>query len=752
MSGEQNTKLPPQEEEVNNPPGVTMETLSLKSEIGKKAMSQVTTLALGEEYQLEACCGADSLWLFIRRENAGALALRTAYSPGEVLEAEFKSDGKNGGEFQVKSALGNFRITLEMPEPGKALLHCTTALTPDTDLILSYWPRDLFPLDAADDPTGARGEVLAAQRAVNTALLYGRLTEPGFGSFFYLQNLTALNAFFSATGSKPDGVVGGLWPELGYKMPITEGKPLKQGEAIILSDVYLNLTPDSDGDQRTIGKRFLDLLADIYLHLEKPDCPFYDWSRRAEETLRDLKNSPKAIVKQHGYTYLHPYTDSEYPDSMVQLAVLLPILEYAQWRGKPEPFADTLRQAVPNFFDIELKILRRYLASVGSDKDSEESDSWYLYHPLINLARLAREFGDEEAKKLFLESLPASIKIAQHFEYSWPVLYNIRTLEVSKRERKEGEPGQTDVGGIYAHVMLQAYQLTQEALYLEEAKKAIQAMRDMQFETVYQTNVTAYGITACLWIWDITKEQFYLEQSYTLMASYFHNTLLWSSQIGTAKHFMHFMGATCLHDSLYMAAYECFESYTAFYIALDLAENDLPVSARLLLTEFCKYALGRLRYFYPDQLPSEDLATEIRNGHIDSKLAFPLEDLYADGQPAGQVGQEIYGAGAAFALTARAFCRMEKAPFLLYFEYPLRDIQEEEGGIIRFRLHGKDGLTCRIRAIPTTSEPMPSMTLERDGGEVSSSLADEQGHTTGEGHCEFTVEADRKYILRWSAA
>lgn len=50
----------------------------------------------------------------------------------------------------------------------------------------------------------------------------------------------------------------------------------------------------------------------------------------------------------------------------------------------------------------------------------------------------------------------------------------------------------------------------------------------------------------------------------------------------------------------------------------------------------------------PDALPDDALAKDdIRNGHIDRKLSFPLEDLYGDGQPAGQVGQEIYGCGSA---------------------------------------------------------------------------------------------------------
>ena len=89
---------------------------------------------------------------------------------------------------------------------------------------------------------------------------------------------------------------------------------------------------------------------------------------------------------------------------MVQLTVLLPILEYSEWTGKHIPLADELRAGVPGFFDKKLGTLRRYLPTVGDDKDADAVDSWYLYHPLTNLGRLAK-LGDGAAKDLFFNSL-----------------------------------------------------------------------------------------------------------------------------------------------------------------------------------------------------------------------------------------------------------------------------------------------------------------------------------------------------------
>jgi hypothetical protein len=101
---------------------------------------------------------------------------------------------------------------------------------------------------------------------------------------------------------------------------------------------------------------------------------------------------------------------------------------------------------------------------------------------------------------------------------------------------------------------------------------------------------------------------------------------------------------------------ECFESFAAFDEYLAVGGAAVRPALRLLLCEYRRYALERAWLFYPDALPEAVIANNgIRNGRIDRRLSFPLEDLYADEQPAGQVGQEIYGCGGAFIFAARAF-------------------------------------------------------------------------------------------------
>ena len=107
----------------------------------------------------------------------------------------------------------------------------------------------------------------------------------------------------------------------------------------------------------------------------------------------------------------------------------------------------------------KLKTMRRYPPNVGKDKDKNAVDSWYLYHPLLNPGHLATD-GDAKAKRLFTSSLHFAIEAAHHFEYAWPIQSKVTDFSVIVKARNDDGLGQTDVGGLYAHVMLQEPRLS----------------------------------------------------------------------------------------------------------------------------------------------------------------------------------------------------------------------------------------------------------------------------------------------------
>ncbi|RYG45795.1 hypothetical protein EON79_11735, partial [bacterium] len=570
--------------------------LALRAELQGKKTKKIGSVGFGERCA-ELRLGDDSLWAVIQGKKGGGMALRCAWAPGASLELQ----SHEGDEIVLVGSLGVYRVTVEAPKPDAAILHVVTRLTPSADVNVPWWPRDLYALGENSDPAAAKGEIYAAQRGLNTGLVYGQLDHPGEGTFFYLQDLTSLNEFFIQTGTIPDGVVGGEWPELGYCTPAVREAPLKADQEITISDAFLSFSTEKEDSVQTEARLFMEHMAALYPHIQRPEIEFHDWPAVAEATLRDLDESPLATTDDGGYRYVRPYVDAEVPDSMVQITLLNMIREYGKWREQPSPLEDELRGGIYRFFDPEIGAVRRYLNTVQKsepDKDSDEVDSWYLYHPLQGLARLAKA-GDEGAKDLLFNSLDYAIDVARHFKYRWPVQFSLSTKEIITAERKPGEPGQTDAGGIYAYVMLEAYELFGERRYLEEAEAAIRATGDMNFELAYQTNLTSWGASACLRLWKTTGDRFFLDQASVFFASFFHNCSMWESRLGKVAETRTFFGVTCLHDGPYLAPYECYESLCAFHECLALAEEDLSDGVRMLLGEFIRYGLDRGWWFYP---------------------------------------------------------------------------------------------------------------------------------------------------------
>ena len=699
---------------------------------------------------VEVVVGHESVWAVLRRPGRGGFALRSAYLAG-AFSAEWlgPTDGILA-RLRIESAAGVHEVRFANGDGFPGCLRMTVTLTPSRHLLIPFVPRDLYPLDREDDPTLSRGKVKAAQRGLNGGLLYLSIDKPDFGDLLYFQNLTAMNDYYRATDTTPDSAVGGEWPELGYLLPTPPQSasppvsPLKARRRYTLSDAILLFGDGVDGE-RPSAKRFIDWLGRIYLMIDRPTTEFRDWVGRAERTLRDLDKAPEATIRHYGHRYIHPYVAAEYPDSMVQLATVQSIHEWGRWCGQPHPLEEEFAAGLGRFFDKALGTVRRYLPNVGNDKDADAVDSWYLYHPLMNLGRLALE-GDDRAGSLFRDSLDFAIKAARHFRYEWPVQFKVTDFSIITKDAGDSGRGQTDVGGIYAWVMIQAYELTADDDYLAEARKAIEATRGLHFDINYQANLTAWGAAACVKLHRLTGERFYLEQAYVFFASFLHNCEIWESEIGHAVHYRNFLGATALHDAHYMAIYECFDSFAAMKHMLADGDATLSDSARMLASEYCKYALDRAWYYYPDALPPEAVSPKQRdsNGHLDRKLSFPVEDLYADGQQAGQVGQEIYGAGAAFCFATRTFHSIGGAPFWLACDHFVSGIEIVGPKCVRARLAGVRPMDAAVYLVRRKHRRMPDIRVSGVGGSDVRFLRKDADRV------DYRVPAGGAFEVRWT--
>lgn len=729
--------------------GVSPYVLGVRQAFQEDTSKSITRFPLGE-LDVEIRTSMDSVWAFVRRKGHGGVALRAAYLTSEFTCTELKAAMGEAAKLKIRSALGEHLVTFRTGKDGFDHLRMTVRFMPAVPMLVPFMPRDLYPLDNKDDPLGAKGNVEAGQRGLNSGLLYLHGNEPRFGSVLYFQNLTAMNDYYLATKTKPDGAVGGVWPELGYLIPTPaqSGTPptdaLEAGIEITLSDAILVFCRDVPQHERESALRFVKMLGVAYRLIDRPAVEYRDWLQRAEWTLRDLDEAPEATIKHYGRRYIHPYTAAEYPDIMVQMSIVEAIHDWGKWCGVPHPLEAEFKAGLEKFYDPKLKSLRRYLSNVGEDKDADAVDSWYLYHPMLNLGFLALD-GDEDARDLLMKSIEFGIKAAHHFKYKWPVQYNITDFSVITETAGAGGRGQTDVGGIYAWVMLQAYELTEDERFLSEARAAIDAAVGLRFNINYQANLTAWGAAACMRLWRITDERVYLEQSYVYLASFFHNAAIWESQIEHAKHYKNFFGVTCLQDAPYMAIYECFDSFAAFEHYLDDGARDIDPTIRMLLLEYCKYALDRAWFYYPDTLPKEVLSPKQRdaNGHIDRKLSFPLEDLYVDGQPAGQVGQEVYGAGAAFIFATRANHHVDGAPFRIFSDQLLPTLERTGQRTVAITLHDGQVCTAGLSIVRRKRHRLGDVELKTISGDVVRPQESSADLIT------YKVPANGRFLLTW---
>ena len=700
--------------------------------------------------KVEIAASRDDIWAFVRRPGGrGGIAIRAAHLPGGVKSVSAKRP-RAGEAFRLSadSAVASHEIGFRVDQSQLPLLRVTHRLKPNCNLLIGFLPRDLYPLDNDDDPTGAKGCVEASQRGLNAGLCFFRMTEPAFGTVLYFQNLTEMNDYYAATKTKPDGAVGGRWPELGYLPPtppqssVPPKNPLPEGKQVTLSDAILVFHDDSEGVETNSARRFLQMLGSAYRQLDLPDVEYRDWVERAERTFEDIRDAPDAHVHCYGHTYIRPYTAAEYPDVLVQVGLSTALSEWSSWNKEAGELAGKLAEGWSKFYDPKLGMLGRYLPNVGKDKDAKAVDSWYLYYPLLDLARLATD-GDKRARRLLLKSVDYGIRAAHHFKYRWPIQYKCDTFEVIKEARNKDGLGQTDVAGLYAYVMLQLFQLTNERRFLDEATKAIRAAKGMRFELEYQANLTAWGAAACARLWRVTGDDEFLQQGYVYLASFFHNNEIWESKIEAAKHYSNFMGSTALHDAPYMAMFECSDSFAALEAYLRDGGPQLDQAARTLVSEYCRYAVHRAWFYYPDALPKDIIATEIRNGHIDRNLSFPLEDLYADGQKAGQVGQEIYGAGAAFTFARRSFHDVAGVPFLIYCDHfaTAREVTSEESMMLQ--LSGGDHCAALLCTVARPRSKLPNVVVSLVSGEKIRPRHKEAGR------CEFNVPANGQVVISW---
>jgi hypothetical protein len=709
------------------------------------------------DYTLQIHHTSDSIWLTATWSSGAAVAFRLAFGMNSSFENVTVSEIDSGVLVTAATRLGDYRINISFLNETAPLFRYTTSFRAAFPMRIPFWPRDIVPLTKSGHVENTSGKIHVRQVGGRSGQLFFTMTRPEKASVFYFQNLTELSPYCDATETSLVDSVGGDWPEIGFSLPTPGKKPLPDTTEFTVSDAFILLSEETPQNDIEVARQMLTHLSVVYTVLPKPPTRYCDWQDISLKALKDLTFNKGCWTYAKGHPYLNAYLcDYKTPaEIMVQLAVLYAINEYSAWSGEKYPVINEIKAGMEAFYDSKLKTMSRWLISQRGNLDHAEEqksamtmDSWYLHHPLLNLSKLALE-GDEEAKKLLLDSLEYAILVAHRFDYQWPVFYKMDTLEVIKAETSPGKGGEKDVAGGYALLMINVWKLTSEKRYLNEAITAAKKLSENGMDIFYQANTTAFSALATLRLYKETGEIQFLDISNLCIAGIMKNVQLWECNYGSGKEFANFFGVFPLNDAPYKAAYEEMEVYAAIndYIkeATTMGAPILP-ALDILLPEFVKFSITRLSSYYPPLLPPDILSEEVKTGEIDPKLWIPIEDLYNGWEKHGQVGQEVYGAGVGFGVVPRQFIKVDDGKFLIYTDYPITRPQHTKSKAVVFSVLGNREFNSTMVLLPMEGAKLPSFNITMTLGAKKTPL---QPTKMTNDRLEFCVSGASMIRLNW---
>jgi hypothetical protein len=346
---------------------------------------------------------------------------------------------------------------------------------------------------------------------------------------FYFQDFSLSNSYFQWIHASPKNTVGHSEQNLGYILP-TSTANLKKGETYILSSAYLWLQPGKPKSENERIARFLEGLGVIYPHIEKPPLTSHNWTDLARHTLQDLANS-KCWVTLNGQDFLRAYVDIPRltsAENIAQLDVLVGLYTLENKTGIASPLKSKIESNLLFFYNTE----HQQIVNDYPNQGISRGDSWYTMELAIALSRLA-QMGSSTARLLLFQSLPSIIQFAHTVEYDFPVFFDYNTFQ----KISGSEP---DVAGGYTYLMLQAYALQTDSLYLTEAQNALSRIPGKGFDLSYELQMTGATVAACARLYHLTGSRRYLALGNLAVANLLSHTWLWECNYGTAKNYSTF--------------------------------------------------------------------------------------------------------------------------------------------------------------------------------------------------------------------
>jgi hypothetical protein len=251
-------------------------------------------------------------------------------------------------------------------------------------------------------------------------------------------------------------------------------------------------------EQEAVSRWMEALLPLFQEKLSWPACAT-SWAEFAAGTVRDLQDKDATVTEAAGHRGLRAYVKESSQiwkqagdnfELMTLADVLWPSLLYLRLHPSPgfELECKELLSDLPGFYNPGTHSISNDFKR-GPD---ERADSWYPFeNGLIKYPMIGFLSGSKELTDHFLAAFGTAQKMAQQYNYLFPIYYQVATF------RAEGAGTNYAVGGLYAWAAILAHRLTGDGHYLEEARRAVRVLYTVPADRLFhEPQELAYGALA----------------------------------------------------------------------------------------------------------------------------------------------------------------------------------------------------------------------------------------------------------------
>ncbi len=449
------------------------------------------------------------------------------------------------------------------------------------------------------------------------------------------------------------------YSKFGYHRPACYRVP--KGKSLVVSDTYLYLkpAPQDNTDNVKICKNFVEMLADIYQYIYKPQMTTVNWSKDVVPALcSDIMRKENHSMLD-GNFYPKAYVDYEHEDKQLWTVaqLLCPLTEYVKKypnQKAPNELKRRLDKTLLSFYDEDYKGFNNNLPPLQRDMFFH---TVYIINPAIMVADLAIQ-GNKDAEYMINGFKPRLLQMGKTCGY---VFGDVWFDDFSKMNGYY----QFDATGAYIYIMMSLYELSgsTDTDCLEAAKAAAEKLTNRCFDLGWQINMTAAGFVGCEKLYQATGNERYRDIMYIPLANSLQQAWLWECDYGfgeKATTFWAFCGTPAAPSS---AEYETHRARLHFKQLCELAADSLGKEVTGIINDAWKYGPTQSLFTLPPFIKKAKATKYIAQegklqtncGEIRYDQMIPLEDFNAgwgtdlewwnNNSKSGVVGQEIYGAG-----------------------------------------------------------------------------------------------------------